>query len=91
MILFGAAVGTTSVGNQTALYLEAPAEIVSTSSGLLGTFGPIGSVAAATATRIAFPSQVSEHGLRDMTLMLIGVAVVVLAMTVLDRALGRGR
>ena len=90
MVLFGVVVGTTSVGNQTALYLQAPPESLGTASGLSRTFGYIGSIASATITSIAFHTSVSDAGLHDMTLILVGVAAAVLLLTLLDRQLPRG-
>jgi MFS family permease len=90
MVLFGMVVGTTSVGNQTALYLQSPPESLGTAAGLSRTFGYIGSIASATITSIVFHTRVSDAGLHDMALILVGVAAAVLLMTVLDRQLPRG-
>jgi predicted MFS family arabinose efflux permease len=90
MILFGVVVGTTSVGNQTALYLQSPPENLGTASGLSRTFGYIGSIASATITSIVFRTRVSDAGLHDMALILVGVAAVVLLLTLLDRQLPGG-
>jgi MFS family permease len=89
MVLFGVVVGTTSVGNQTALYLQSPPEDLGTASGLSRTFGYIGSIASAAITSIVFHARVSDAGLHDMALILVGVAAVVLLMTLLDRQLPR--
>jgi nicotinamidase-related amidase len=90
MVLFGVVVGTTSVGNQTALYLQSPPESLGTASGLSRTFGYIGSIASATITSIVFHARVSDAGLHDMALILVGVAAAVLLLTLLDRQLPRG-
>ena len=90
MVLFGVVVGTTSVGNQTALYLQSPPESLGTASGLSRTFGYIGSIASATITSIVFRTRVSDAGLHDMALILVGAAVVVLLLTLLDHQLPRG-
>jgi MFS family permease len=87
MVLFGIAVGTTTVANQTALYIQCPHEVLGTASGLLRTFGYIGSIASATITSIVFRTHVSDHGLHAMALVLIGVGAVVLLMVIADRAL----
>jgi len=89
MVLFGVVVGTTSVGNQTALYLQSPPENLGTAAGLLRTFGYLGSIGSATITSIVFHVRVSDAGLHDMALILVGVAAVVLLMTLLDRQLPR--
>ena len=85
--LFGLMSGSSNVTNQTALYQEAPAEKVGTASGLLRTFGYVGSIASATITGIAFRTRVDDTGLRHVSIILIGIAVVVLLMTVFDRHL----
>jgi hypothetical protein len=50
----------------------------------------IGSIASATITSIVFHARVSDAGLHDLALILVGVAAVVLLMTLLDRQLPRG-
>jgi MFS family permease len=87
--VFGLMSGANNVANQTALYNQAPAETVGTASGLLRTFGYIGSIAASTITGVAFRSGVDDAGLRQVTLILIGVGVLVLLITVIDRKLDR--
>ncbi len=87
-VLFGVATGATSVANQTALYRQAPADVLGTASGLLRTFSYVGSIAAATITGIAFRSRVSDGGLHAMSYILLGVGLAVLVLTVFDRRLG---
>jgi MFS family permease len=89
--LFGLMSGLSNVSNQTALYSQAPAETVGTASGLLRTFGYVGSIAAATITGVAFRSRVDDSGLRHISLILIVIATVVLLMTIFDRRLAEGR
>jgi predicted MFS family arabinose efflux permease len=86
-LLFGITVGTTTTGNQTALYAQAPPEQLGTAAGLFRTFSYLGSIASSTITGIVFRSQVTDHGLHTLALILIGVSAVVLLMTVLDRRL----
>jgi MFS family permease len=85
--LFGLMSGSSNVTNQTALYQQAPPETVGTASGLLRTFGYIGSIAASTVTGVAFHTHVNDGGLRDVSVVLVGVGALVLLMTVLDRRL----
>lgn len=85
--LFGLATGGTAVANQTALYAQAPPDAVGTAAGLLRTFGYLGSIASATITGIAFRSGVTDTGLHGMSYILIGLGVLVLLMSVLDRRL----
>lgn len=85
--LFGLVSGSSNVSNQTALYKEAPAETVGTASGLLRTFGYIGSIAASTITGVAFHAHVDAGGLRSVSLILIGIGIILLLLTVFDRQL----
>jgi sugar phosphate permease len=84
------ATGAGASANQTALYTQAGAGQIGTASGLLRTFGYLGSIGSATITSIVFHTSVSDAGLHDMALVLVGVAAVVLLMTLLDRHLPRG-
>jgi MFS family permease len=86
-VVFGLVAGFGNVTNQTVLYVEAPAEKVGTASGLLRTFGYIGSIAAATITGVAFRARVSDTGLHLVAVILIGTGLVVLLLTLLDRQL----
>src|SRR6266704_3331587 len=86
-MMFGLVAGFGNVTNQTVLYVEAPAEKVGTASGLLRTFGYIGSIAAATITGVAFRARVSDTGLHLVAVILIGTGLVVVLLTLLDRQL----
>jgi MFS family permease len=85
--LVGLMSGASTVANQTALYREAPAEKVGTASGLLRTFGYVGSIASATITGIVFRARVDDSGLHHVAVIMIGIGVVVLLMTAFDRQL----
>ena len=87
--VFGLMSGSSNVTNQTALYRAAPPETVGTASGLLRTFGYVGSIASATLTGLVFRTRVDDSGLHRTSLILIGIGIVVLLMTALDRGLGR--
>jgi nicotinamidase-related amidase/predicted MFS family arabinose efflux permease len=87
--LFGLMSGISNLSNQTALYRVAPAEKLGTASGLLRTFGYVGSIASATITGIAFRTRVSDGGLHQVSLILIGIGAVVLLMTVFDKHLSK--
>jgi len=85
--IFGLTSGASTVSNQTVLYKEAPPESVGTASGLLRTFGYIGSIASAAITGTAFRTHVDDTGLQHIAWALVGIAALVLVMTVLDRHL----
>jgi MFS family permease len=86
-LVFGIAMGTAAAGNQTALYGQAPAELLGTASGLLRTFGYLGSIAASAITGIVFHTRVSDHGVHLIAGVMVGVSVVLVLMTVTDRTL----
>ena len=87
--LFGLVAGFGNVSNQAVLYKEAPPEKVGTAAGLLRTFGYAGSIAAATITGFVFHTRANDHGLHVAAVVLIGIGLVVLAMTAFDRQLTR--
>ena len=86
-VLFAITLGTTMVGNQTALYVQAPADHVGTAAGLFRTVGYLGSIASATITGMVFRHDVTDSGMHVLGVILVGVSIVVLALTVLDRTL----
>jgi MFS family permease len=86
-LLFAITLGCTTVGNQTALYNQAPSDQVGTASGLFRTFSYIGSIASSTITGIVFRHNVTDSGLHFVAGILAAVSIVVLALTVLDRTL----
>ncbi|MFJ1847799.1 MULTISPECIES: MFS transporter [unclassified Streptomyces] len=87
--VFGLTSGAGTVANQTVLYQEAPAATVGTASGLLRTFGYIGSIASAAITGTAFHRSVDDSGLHLIACVLVVIAALVLVMTVCDRRLGK--
>lgn len=80
-ILFGLATGFTVAGNQTALYQAAPAEQLGTASGLLRTFGYVGSIAASAITGIVFHAQVSDRGVHLIAWIMTAVSLALAALT----------
>ncbi|MFD3309328.1 MFS transporter [Streptomyces sp. NPDC058694] len=91
-LVFGVVSATTTVGNQTALYLSAPADRIGTASGLFRTFGYLGTITSSVIGGIAFRDGPTDQGLHSLGLVLVVAGVAVLLLTVLDRRLmGRGR
>jgi MFS family permease len=86
-IVFGVAMGMAAAGNQTALYGQAPAEQLGTASGLLRTFGYIGSIAASAITGIVFHTSVTDQGVHLIAWIMVGVSVALVLLTVADRTL----
>jgi MFS family permease len=84
--LFGLPHGLNAVANQVAVYRQAPAEL-GTASGLARTAQYIGAVLASTTVAVAFGDQASDPGLDVLAVVFTGLAVVLLALTGLDRGL----
>ncbi|MBG0850367.1 MFS transporter [Streptomyces spinoverrucosus] len=85
--LFGLTSGASTVANQTVLYRKAPASTIGTASGLLRTFGYVGSIASAAVTGIAFRDRVDDAGLHHISWALVVIGSLALLMTVIDRHL----
>jgi MFS family permease len=88
-IVFGLAVGFAAAGNQTALYTQAPPEQLGTASGLLRTFGYFGSIASSAIIGLVFHTSVSDFGIHVIAWIMIGVSLVLLLVSVLDRTIPR--
>lgn len=86
-LLFAITLGTAYVGNQTALYIQAPAEHVGAAAGLFRTFGYVGSIASSTVTGIVFSHNVTDSGMQLVARILVAVSIVMLFLTLFDRAL----
>jgi MFS family permease len=86
-VVFGIAQGTTSFGNQGALYTQAPAARMGTASGLLRTFGYLGAIASSAVMGSLFRGGADDHGLHVMAWILVASSIAVLVLTVADRAL----
>jgi sugar phosphate permease len=67
---------------------QAPAEQLGTASGLLRTFGYVGSIAASAITGVVFHTHVTDHGVPVIALIMIGVSIALVALTLADRSLG---
>ncbi|GAA3546008.1 MFS transporter [Amycolatopsis ultiminotia] len=85
--LFGASTGFAVAGYQTALYTHAPPDQLGTASGLLRTFGYVGSIASSAITGMVFHRQVSDQGIHLIALIMIGVSLVLTVLTLAARTL----
>lgn len=88
-LLFGAATGFAAAGYQTALYTHAPQEQLGTASGLLRTFGYVGSIASSAITGIVFHRQVTDHGMHTIAWIMIGVSLCLTLLTLAVRSVRR--
>jgi MFS family permease len=86
-LIFGVTMGTMASSNQTALYMQITSDQIGTASGLLRTFGYIGSIASSALIGIVFHTKVSDRGLHHIAIMMIAVSVIALIMTIADRRL----
>jgi predicted MFS family arabinose efflux permease len=86
-VIYGITTGTTSIGNQAALYKQVTPAQTGTASGLFRTSTYIGSIASATITSLVFRTCISDHGLHQIAVILTAVSAVVLLMTIADRRL----
>ena len=89
-LLFGLVSGFAAAGNQTALYSQAPAEQLGTASGLLRTFGYVGSIASSAITGTVFRITVSDSGVHLIGWIMTGVSLALVLISVFDRTL-RGK
>jgi MFS family permease len=86
-LVFGLVTGFASAGNQTALYSQAPAEQLGTASGLLRTFGYVGSIGSSAITGIVFRTSVTDGGVHLIAWIMVGLSVVLVLVSVADRTL----
>jgi MFS family permease len=84
-VVFGIAQGAASAGNQTALYSQAPPDQLGTASGLLRTFGYVGSIAASAITGLVFRTDVTDHGVHVIAWTMVGVSLALVALTLAVR------
>ena len=87
-IVLGVALGTGASGNQTALYTQAGDQL-GIASGLLRSFGYIGSIASSAIIGIVFHQQVTDAGVGTIGWIMLGASIVLLAITLFDRTLLR--
>lgn len=86
-LIFGIAVGTTAIGNQTALYAQVTAAQIGTAAGLLRTAGYLGSIGSSAIISVVFRTSVTDHGLHVMAVIMIAVSILAVVITVADRNL----
>ncbi|NUP39354.1 MAG: MFS transporter [Streptomyces sp.] len=85
--LFGFASGFSGFANQAALYVQAPADEIAVASGLYRTFAYFGAIFSSSLIAIAFGHSATDSGLHGVSYVIAGIGVLVLLMSVLDRAI----
>ncbi|MDW5562951.1 MAG: MFS transporter [Methanomassiliicoccus sp.] len=83
--IFGITLGASVSANQTTLYTEATADQIGTASGLLRTFGYIGSIASSALISIFFHQSVTDDGLHTIALVMVILSFVGLVIVLADR------
>jgi MFS family permease len=84
--VFGITLATTTTANQTALYTEVSADQLGTASGLLRSFGYVGSIASAALISVVFHATVDDHGLHVIAWIMVGVSAIGLIALAADPA-----
>ncbi len=83
-LLFGVTMGAMSSGNQTALYKLVAPDSIGTASGLLRTFGYLGSIAPSATIGIVFHRRVADSGLHHLAVVMVLASFAALILTVAD-------
>ncbi|MEV4419513.1 MFS transporter [Patulibacter sp. NPDC049589] len=86
-IVFGIPSGLNSLSLQNAVYRQADPATIGASAGLLRTFGYLGAIVSSAAQGAFYGDSADTAGLHELAFLLIGVGVVFLLITVLDRTL----
>ncbi|AQW56191.1 MFS transporter [Streptomyces violaceusniger] len=90
-LVFGLATGFSIAGNQTSLTQHAPADQLGTASGLLRTFGYVGSIGGSAVTGLVFHHNVTDHGVHQIAWIMTAASLVLVALTLADRTLRPAR
>ena len=93
-LLFGATNGLSNFANQTTLYVQSPSETFAVASGLYRTASYLGAIFSSSVISLSFGARVSDAGFHTIAWILVGIGVLALLMTTLDRripAVARGR
>ncbi|MFF4354466.1 MFS transporter [Streptomyces sp. NPDC001530] len=80
-MVFGVVSGLGVIGNQAALYQQAPAEAVGVAAGLMRTFTYLGAVLSSSLISLSFGDRATDSGLHTVTFALLGLGVVLCAIT----------
>lgn len=87
-MLLGFSQGAAS-SNQLALYSQAPAEVLGTASGLMRSFGYLGSIASSAVTGIVYRTSVTDTGVTTIAWVMVGASIALLGISVFDRTIHR--
>ncbi|WP_171170044.1 MFS transporter [Streptomyces sp. I05A-00742] len=90
-VVFGLPNGLNSVGNQTALYAQAPAGQTGTAAGLFRTAQYIGAIASTSVIGLVYGERATTGGLHTAAIVLTVLGALLLPAALLDRALPGSR
>ena len=93
-LVFGITTGAASTANQTTLYAQAAADQIGTASGLLRSFGYLGSIASSAVISVVFRTGADDRGLHTIGWAMAAVSAAGLLLLATDRGIlrqARGR
>lgn len=85
--LFGVPTGLTLIGNQAAMYAQAPPDQTGTASGLLRTAQYCGAIVSSCVIGFAFAERASDEGLHILGSACVAASVLLLGLTLISRSL----
>lgn len=80
-LVFGVVSGLGVIGNQAALYRQAPAEAVGVAAGLMRTFTYLGAVLSSSLISLSYGDRATDSGLHTIIFALLGLGLVLLVIT----------
>jgi sugar phosphate permease len=86
-IVTGVPQGLNGLANQNALYRQADPESMGTAAGLLRTFMYLGAMLSSAAVAVTFPDGALTGGLHHLATFMLACAVLLVAVTLVDRSL----
>lgn len=89
VVAFGVPQGLNSLANQNAVYYQADAERLGSSSGLLRTFTYLGAIVSSALTGTFFGARADTSGMHDIAIVMVAASVLLLVLVIADRSLGR--
>lgn len=83
--LLGLTNGFSGFANQTALYVQSPAEGIAVAAGLYRTFSYMGAIFSSSLIGLVFGQRATDPGFHSLAWVLVGIGAAVLVMTIADR------
>ena len=80
-VVFGVPNGLLIVGNQAAMFAQAPGEQIGTASGLLRTFQYLGAIASGAVIGVAYGPRATDAGLHHLAIVLVATGVLLAVLT----------